>query len=490
MRTRRSNQSRDCREPSAPSVGVGGYSASRHVVSVAVAVFMCGVCAALPVDAAAESGPSGPPPPEDGRELTLESAIELAMENNDRLRDARAEVRAEEANHRSSTAAMGPTLRAESDVSRFDEPQTTEFSPPGQSGGPEVTVREQTTASFSLTAVQPLTPLWSLHERQRIDRLDVERAEKSLERTRRDVTLDVVEAYYRLLQARSVRRVARTSLERREQQLDRAREFRAAEQVPKNDVLRAEVGVSRARQKLIEADGRIEVASAQLARVVGMSQERPIVPAADHDREYTPPETVERAVDLALQRRTDLRRAELRIEQARNGVRAARSRLLPQINALASFRRNLGSTFQNDESFFIGANLQWTFWQWGAKMFEIQRARAREARSRIGRRRLERGIELEVRSAYSSYETSRQSREVALKAARQAEENFRAERKRYEANLSTSIDLLEAEAQLTETRTNLRNAEYELQITAAKLRRALGRSPAGDDAPSGSTPGD
>lgn len=426
----------------------------------------------------------------DARRLSLEKAIGLAMDKSDRIQDARANIRQAEATHRASTAQMGPQLRAESNVNRFDEPQTTEFSAPGQSGGAEVTVREQTTASLSLTAVQPLTPLWSLYEAQRIDEISRRQAEISLEETRRDVKLDVVEAYYRLLQARAVRTVAEQSLERRKQQLGRAEKFREAEQVPKNDVLRAEVGVSRARQQLIEAEGQIEVAGAQLARTIGISQNRPIVPTDGIEADYQPPPTVDAAVDRALDRRTALNRAELSIEQAQTGVRAARSRLLPRINALASYQRNIGSSFQNEASFFVGASLQWTFWQWGTKAHEIDQAKVQQTRARIGRRRLKRGLELEVRQAYSSYETSRQSLEVARRAAEQAEENFRAERQRYDAQLSTSIDLLEAETQLTETRTNVRNAEYEHHIAAATLRRAVGLSPSTFSSDNGSSSGD
>lgn len=411
------------------------------------------------------------------RDLSLDRAIDVAMSNNDRVRGAGVTVRQRQASRRSATAKFGPSFRVESDVQRWDEPQTTEFSAPGQSGGAELTVREQTTANLSMTVVQPLTPLWSIYEAQRIEQLDVEQAETARTQTRRDVALEVVEAYFRLLQARAVRKVAEQSLDRRKQQLERARQFRKAEQVPKNDVLRAKVGVSRAKQQLIEARGQVDLAGAQLARVMGTAQQDSLSPTSQVELDYTPPANVDRAVERALQRRTAVRQAELRIQQASAGVQAARSQLLPRVNAMASYQRSYGSTFSNNESFFIGASLQWTFWQWGSKSFEVDSALAQKQRAEIGRSRLRKGIELEVRNAYTNFETSRQSLKVARRAVDQAEENFRAEKKRYEAKLSTSIDLLEAETQLTETRTNARNAQYEHFLKAAKLRRALGLSP-------------
>ena len=411
------------------------------------------------------------------KELSLERAIDVAMSNNDQVRDAEVTIRQREASHRASTAKFGPSFRLESSVQRWDEPQTTEFSAPGQSGGAELTVREQTTSNLSMTVVQPLTPLWSIYEAQRIEQLNLRQAEAAQTQTRRDVTLDVVEAYFRLLQARAVHKVAKQSLDRRKRQLRRARSFHQAEQVPKNDVLRAKVGVAQAKQEVIQARGRIDLAGAQLARVMGTSMDRSISPTSQVEIDYSPPADVGAAVRTAIERRTEFEEAELRIEQASAGVRAARSQLLPQVNALASYQRSYGSTFSNEESFFVGVNLQWTFWQWGTKSFEVDSALAQKQRAEIGRSRLERGIELEVRNAYTNFETSRESLKVARQAVDAARENYRAEEKRYEAQLSTSIDLLDAETQLTETRTNAQNAEYEHFIAAAKLRRALGLSP-------------
>lgn len=435
------------------------------------------VLAGTPRTAEAQASDSDADEAKEVRELSLGEAVEIAMSNNDEIQGAEASVDQQRASYRSTTAQFGPSLRLESNVTRWDEPQTAEFSAPGQSGGAELTVRDQTTADLSLTLVQPLTPLWSIYESERVQKLNVEEAETAHDRARRDVALQVVEAYFRLLQARAVRDVAEQSVERRKRQLERARKFRRAEQVPKNDVLRAKVGVSRARQRLIESRGNLETASAQLARVMGTRQDRRIAPTTEVDLDYSPPTDVDRAVERAVERRSSVRQAELRAEQASAGVRAARSQLLPQVNALASYQRSYGSTFANEESFFIGANLQWTIWQWGQKNFEVDRATAQHRQAEIGRRRLERGIELEVRNAYTNFETREQSVKVARRAVDQAEENYRAERDRFDAQLSTSIDLLDAETQLTETRSNARNAEYELYIAAANLRRALGLEP-------------
>lgn len=453
-----------------PSSALGAV-ARRRVMCAVAAVLVLGVASA----ARAQTGSAGGAG--EVRELSLQGAVETAMSNNDQIQGARVSVEEKRASYRAATAQFGPSFRLESNVQRWDEPQTAEFSAPGQSGGAELTVREQTTADLSLTVVQPLTPLWSLYEAERVEKLNVQQSETARTRVRRDVALEVVEAYFRLLQARAVRDVAETSVERRKKQLERARRFRESDQVPKNDVLRAKVGVSRAEQQLVEARGNVRVASAQLARVMGESREERIAPTTEVDLGYEPPEDVDRAVARAIRRRSSVEEAELRIEQASAGVRAARSQLLPQVNALASYQRSYGSTLTNQESYFIGASLQWTFWQWGRRQFQIDRANARKRRAKIGRRRLERGIELEVRNAYTEFEVSQQSVEVARRAVDQAEENFRAERQRFEAQLSTSIDLLDAETQLTETRTNARNAEYELYIAAAKLRRALGLSP-------------
>ncbi|HEY2370357.1 MAG TPA: TolC family protein, partial [Polyangiaceae bacterium] len=58
-----------------------------------------------------------------------------------------------------------------------------------------------------------------------------------------------------------------------------------------------------------------------------------------------------------------------------------------------------------------------------------------------------------------------------------AEEHFRLVTKRYEANTTTSFDVVDAESLLTQARASLQTSTYDFLIARAALRRAMGESP-------------
>jgi outer membrane protein TolC len=55
-----------------------------------------------------------------------------------------------------------------------------------------------------------------------------------------------------------------------------------------------------------------------------------------------------------------------------------------------------------------------------------------------------------------------------------AEENFRLTTGRYQAGLATYVEVTDAETALVTARTNQVNAQYDLSIARAALKRALG----------------
>ncbi len=63
---------------------------------------------------------------------------------------------------------------------------------------------------------------------------------------------------------------------------------------------------------------------------------------------------------------------------------------------------------------------------------------------------------------------------VTRKAIEQAEENFRINTARYQAQLGTSTELLDSETLLTKARTNHFNALFDFQMAVIRLKWAEG----------------
>ncbi|MEK6606841.1 MAG: TolC family protein, partial [Myxococcota bacterium] len=367
-------------------------------------------------------------------------------------------------------------LRAEANIIRWDEAQTMSFAIPGSTAAfPPIEVRQQTTKGLTLSLIQPLTPLWTVYEGYSARDRGVDAATLHREVAGRDVTFQVVEAFFRLLQATRLEAVATQSVEQVEGQVRRARSFEQRGLVARNDVLRADLGLAAVRQRLIQARGGAAIARARLAMVVGLPADTVLEPAAPGDA--LPPHVVasaEEAERLAVERRGEIREVEARAGQARAGARAAWSRMLPQVSAVATHQRNEGSSFAQEASTSVGGFLSWDVWEWGSTYYGADEAGVRAEQARLALDRVRDGVRLEARAAFVGASVTGEALDVSRRAVAQAEENFRIETRRYEESANTSFDVLDAETLLTQARGQLETATYDYLIADAALRRAVG----------------
>jgi len=431
--------------------------------------------------------------------MTLAKCIDVALQGNPDIASANLEVEATTAQRKSARGAFGPRLKADAGIQRWDSPLSANlFGPVFQvcPGCPwnttrtadnpvirsdldkSIELRAQTTWSASLTLAQPIASLWTINEGYALRKMGVDLAELQRKAARRDITFQVTEAYYRVLQAMRLADVAQKSVENIDAQVKRAQSFYRAGTVGRNDVLRAQLGLAGAQQRLIQTNGAIVLARGRLATLMGLPPDASIDPA-DSITEVTvtplPPAT--QAEDRAVADRLEIKEIAAHTEQARAGERLAKSKMLPQVNAVANYTHSSPASMfaPKQDIFFIGATASWDIWEWGGTYYGIDEAKARLAQALAARRKAEDMIRLETRSAHVNTTTAAQALDVARHAVEQAEENFRIEQKRYESTDNTSFDVLDAENQLTTARGQLQAATYDYLIAQSNLARAIGK---------------
>ena len=436
--------------------------------------------------------------------MTLAKCIEVALHGNPDITSANLEVEATTAQKKSARGAFGPRLHLDAGIQRWDSPLSANFAdmlipvvnvglqnkngliPIDKSDltGPlaplaqPIELRAQTTWSASVTLAQPIASLWTINEGYALRKMGVDLAGLQRKVALRDVAFQVTEAYYRVLQAMRLADVAQKSVENIEAQVKRAQSFFRAGTVGRNDVLRAELGLAAAKQRLIQANGGVVLARGQLARLMGLPPESPIDPVDSiTDLAVALPVPATQAEDRAVADRLEMKEIAAQMEMARAGESLAKSKMLPQVNALANYTHSSPATMfaPKQDIWFIGGTASWDIWEGGGTYYGIDESKARLAQALSARRKAEDGIRLETRSAHVNATTASQALTVARDAVEQAEENFRIEQKRYESGDNTSFDVLDAENQLTTARGQLQAATYDSLIAQSNLARAIGQ---------------
>ena len=419
--------------------------------------------------------------------LSLDQCVAIALKESPDTASANFEVEAAIAKKTGARGAYGPRLRLDAGIQRWDS----EFTAPLFGGivqactnctwpspNPLTTpfvLRPQYTWSAGATLVQPLAALWTVNEANNLAKLGIDVAEIKRKSAQRDVAYQVTEAYYRLLQAKRLADVAERSVEQVATQVKRAKTFFDNGAVARNDVLRAQLGLASAQQRSIQAKGGVTLARGRLATLMGRS------PDSDIDAVDLPGEpTVEQPVaptqaeQQAVDSRFELKEIAAHIEQANGGVQLAKSKMMPQVNAVANYSRQTSSLLGLPKAWFVGATASWDVWEGGGTYYGISESKAQLAQALQAKRKAEDMIRLDARSAHVGVTTAAEALDVAKHAVEQAEENFRIEQRRYESASNTSFDVLDAETQLTTSRGQHQAAIYDYVIAKSNLARAMG----------------
>jgi outer membrane protein TolC len=192
---------------------------------------------------------------------------------------------------------------------------------------------------------------------------------------------------------------------------------------------------------------------------MGRSPDQPVAPAPLAERDLPAvEEDYDTALGVAMASRPDVAALRARTAQAEAGVRAAWAQMLPELNIMAGAMFMKGSQFQRESQYFVGAQAKWNIWEWGATYYGIEEAEARQRQAISGLGQLEDGVRLELRKAQSDLRTAKRQLEVSRRAVAQAEENLRIVQARFDRDVGTSTDVLDAvallqKAKLTEATT-------------------------------------
>jgi outer membrane protein len=311
-------------------------------------------------------------------------------------------------------------------------------------------------------------------------RLGITRADYDFQDAVLRIIRSVESAYYALSFARSQLEVRRFSLEVAEKLLEENRTRRQIGTAIDIDVLQAEVGVANARRALLQAEQTaLNNEDALLALInpfeFSVSPGQLVLP------ELTPASvSFDRSYKLARERAPELASAQLSVEQQKLDLLTAKKDRLPVLDVGAALGYNAReSTYRRAATDVWGSDgYNWQIdatlsLPWGLR---AEKARHRQALTNLNReqlrlKQLDQDILVQVRAAIRSVETNEESVRIAVLATKLSEEQYNAEKARYDNGLSTFRRVQEAKEDLDTARINELQAKVALRNALSDLAR-------------------
>lgn len=409
--------------------------------------------------------------------LSLADAINLALKQNSDVLRSQHNLESSQGIVVQTRAVVLPKLQASGAYGYDNAIETANF------GAGPVAFQKDQSWNAGIKLVQSVYEGGRMASALRTARLTKEQALNQHQAVLADTLLAVRTAYYDTVLAGEQIKVREASVELLQKELDDTTRRYDAGTVPRFNVLRAEVEVANAKPRLSRAKNDWRIAKNNLANLLGLNLPPNVwedIPLQLTDRLAVEPYHIElpAAIAQALQRRPELAALRQSEKLTQEAIVNARSGYKPSLEIYGGYSwRN--ASFQNDltaevQGWNAGAQVNWNLFDGRLSQGKVTEAKARHENSLVDLDDTGRRIELEVRTAYSSFIEAREVLDATEKVVEQGDEALRLAKSRYDAGTGTQLDVLNAETSLTEARTTKNEALHDYLVTRARLERAVG----------------
>jgi outer membrane protein TolC len=344
------------------------------------------------------------------------------------------------------------------------------FSMAGDLNHPDPTGDFQT----AFTVEQPLFDM-NLMRGMDVAGLELSLSDHALEKRRQEIAFQVYAAYLNVQKSRVQLSVA-------EQAVRDATEHRRIAGVRsesgvglKYDELRIATFLAELEQQRITAENEVKLARLRLGQVVGLpSGAAPDI--AEHVTALELTVSQEYLEQEALTGRPDIKESAAEVAKGDAVVAVVKGSNWPTLYASGSYQmndRDLPGGRDND-SWVAGAVLRWDISEPLKNRGEIERARAKRNAAESYKQALRQEASIQIREALLRRSESEKRLAVSRNAIKDAEEMVRLVSKRFENDLSTAVELLDAQTALNRVRAQLAENEAGFALATATVYQRAG----------------
>jgi outer membrane protein len=426
-----------------------------------IAVFWLAACL-LSVSAGAQDRSSLSEEP-----LSLEAAIQLAVNNNRHVASALLQVDKAEADLAVARTRRLPNFETEASASQLLTPVDFSF-PRGAFGdfpgiGPipaddtNVSVPRRPTYYLSSQVSQPLSQLFriGLGIRSAETMRDIERERSRAQRL--SVINSVKRLYFSILQTQSALN-ANTEALALYAELDRTLQVRVAQQVAlRSDAL--DVQFRRAQEELTRTTlhNALATQKEQLNQLLGRDvrtafevQDVASISLLDVD--------VEAGRTQALENRPDVKEARLKLQQAELDRRITKSERMPDVSLAVSYSSNFNIDMLPTNFATVGVQVKWEPFDWGRRSRELAAKTNTIEQARLNVRDAEDRTWLEINSLSRTLAEKKALLRVMQTAQSAAREKVRIKTNQYQVQAALLTDVLNVRAELADADDRLQQA--------------------------------
>jgi outer membrane protein TolC len=242
------------------------------------------------------------------------------------------------------------------------------------------------------------------------------------------------------------------------------------------DVTRTLVELQGQQQRLNALQSDLRKQKLVLARLIGVPLDRELI--LSDPLAFSPPPVPEAAgvVQQAFQKRWDLQAAESQVHAAEIVVSAARAERLPSASLNADYGVLGSSPISSHGVYSVVGSINVPVFQGGRTKADIEQAQATLHQRQAELADLRGRVEQEVRTTLIELETAIGEVRLAESNRGFANETLREARDRFNAGVTTTVEVVQAQEQVASAESDYFNALFAFDLARISLSRAMGQA--------------
>ena len=410
--------------------------------------------------------------------LSLNEAIELSIKNSHQLKNNQAKVEEATAALKEATQKRLPSATVSGSYLRLNTANLDLKTKDNSGSGSTTESPSVSQAMYGLLNIS--LPIYSggrirygiessryLEQASRLD----------AENDRDEVIQNTIEAFANLFKAKTAVRLVKENLLQSQQ---RTKDFSNLEKnglLARNDLLKAELQSSNVELSLLDAENNWQLANVNMDLMLGLPDGTEIVVDTAGIEKRDDNRTLEDFEQSAITNRKDLAALTLRKKAAESDIKVSRSELYPSFQLTGGYiAADIPHVLTVTNAVNAGVGISYniaSLWKTRAK---VQQADARVKQMVQTQALLDDNIRLQVKKSYLTLLSNRKKIDVYAKAVTQAEENYRILKNKFDNNLATTTDLLEADVAQLQARLSYTLSRADAFVSYNKLLQTAGIS--------------
>ncbi|PWU00859.1 MAG: TolC family protein [Terriglobia bacterium] len=311
-------------------------------------------------------------------------------------------------------------------------------------------------------------------------------ARAKAEIARRGLALTVTRAYYALVNAQRKFATAQLALDQAQRFLTITQDLERGGEVPRSDVVKAQIQYNSQDQALREAKLAMDTARLDVAVLLfpDFSQNFQVVDDLHLSSALPPLPDVEA---MARRDNPDLRAAMETVRGSNVDVTIARQAFLPTLTVdfvwgieanqigwrtVVAANPEVGPV--PSAGYFLTASLNYALWDWGGRKSKLRQAELRREQANIELTAAQRQLLRNLAGFYEEAQTAREQLDLLRQSADLATENLRLNLLRYQAGEATVLELVDAQNTVTQARNANDDGLVRYRVALANLQTLTG----------------